>query len=120
MTSRGLKSWCTAGILNGRGLSLLLLLLGFLFRLLLDLFLKLCQLITNIRFLLNSDKVRPNKWYVVHLAKHAHNAAVVNARKQNRKEVIEEGGMFLEVESERLVVTAELIKVRVTSNERGT
>jgi len=58
---------------------------------------------------LNSDKVRPNKWYVVHFAKHAHNTAVVNTRNQNGEEVIEEGGVFLEVESKGLVVTAEKI-----------
>lgn len=36
---------------------------------------------------------------MIHLAKHAHNTAVVNPRNQNGKEVIEEGGMFFEVES---------------------
>ena len=49
--------------------------------------------------MLNGDKVRPNKGYVIHFAKHAHNTAVVNARNQNGKEVIEEGRMFSKVES---------------------
>jgi len=59
--------------------------------------------------MLNSNKVRPNKWYVVHLAKHAHNAAVVNTGNQNGEEVVEEGGVFLKVESKSLVVTTKQI-----------
>jgi hypothetical protein len=56
--------------------------------------------------MLNGDKVRSNEGYVVHLAEHAHNTAVVNARNQNGEEVIKEGRVFLEVERQSLVVTA--------------
>ena len=55
--------------------------------------------------MLDSDKVRSDERYVVHLAKHAHNTAVVNARNQNGEEVIEESGVFLKIKSQRLVVT---------------
>lgn len=41
---------------------------------------------------------------MVHLAEHSYNAAVVNTGNQNRKEVIEERRMLLQVKCESLIV----------------
>lgn len=49
-------------------------------------------------YMLNGNEVRPNEWYVVHLAEHTHNSTVVNARNQNGKEIVEEERVFLEIE----------------------
>ncbi len=36
-----------------------------------------------ITYMLNSDEVRTNEWYVVNLSENPHDAAMVNARYQN-------------------------------------
>ena len=55
-------------------------------------------------YMLHGDQVRANERDVVHLPEHTDNAGVVDAGNENGEEVGKEGGLFLEVEREGLVI----------------
>ena len=60
----------------------------------------------KITYVLHSDEVRANEWYVVDLAEHLHHTAVVDAGDKNGQEVCQESRLLLQVERESLVVAA--------------
>ncbi len=52
---------------------------------------------------------------MVHFAEHAYNAAVVDTGNHDGKQIIEKGGMFLEIEGQSFVVaTATKVSFRST------
>ena len=56
-------------------------------------------------YMLDSNKVGADEREVADLTECANNTRVVNSRDKNGQEVSQEGGLFLKVECQRLIVT---------------
>jgi hypothetical protein len=56
--------------------------------------------------MLDSDKVGADEGNMIHLTEHANNTSVVNARNKDSQQIGKECWLLLEVECQRLVVTA--------------
>lgn len=57
--------------------------------------------------MLDSNEIRPNERNVINLSEHANNARVIDTRNEHRQQVGQQIRLFLQVETERLVIAIE-------------